>query len=95
MKPRVTSQEKILEQAMEIAKKEGVDKLSVRKLSSACGIAIGSVYNYFPNMDTLMTAMADAFWTGIFKDQTKVYRSGMGFTFFLEQYYIFFDRALA
>ena len=89
MKPRVTSQEKILEQAMEIAKKEGVDNLSVRKLSAACGIAIGSVYNYFPNMDALMTAMADAFWNGIFKDQTKVYRSGMGFTFFLEQYYNF------
>jgi AcrR family transcriptional regulator len=89
MKPRVTSQEKILEQAMEIAKREGVDKLSVRKLSSACGIAIGSVYNYFPNKDALVTAMADAFWSGIFKDQKKLYRSGMGFTSFLEQYYSF------
>lgn len=87
MKKRVTSTELILEQALVIAKREGVDKLSIRKLASACGIAIGSVYNYYPDKDTLVTAVAENFWNHIFSDQEKLYRSHMGFTRFLEEYY--------
>lgn len=87
MNKRVTSTDKILEQALLIAKKEGVDKLSIRKLSAACGIAIGSVYNYYPDKETLVTAVAEEFWNPIFADQDKLYRTNMSFTRFLEQYY--------
>lgn len=87
MNHRVTSTDKILEQALIIAKKEGVDKLSIRKLASACNIAIGSVYNYYPDKDALVTAVAEEFWSRIFEDQRKLYHTGMGFTRFLEQYY--------
>lgn len=87
MNKRVTSTDKILEQALMIAKKEGVDKLSIRKLSSACGIAIGSVYNYYPDKETLVTAVAEEFWNHIFADQGKLYHANIGFTRFLEQYY--------
>ena len=87
MNRRVTSTDKILEVALLIAKKEGVDKLSIRKLASACGIAIGSVYNYYPDKDALVTAVAETFWNNIFSDQDKLYRQGMGFTQFLEWYY--------
>lgn len=89
MNRRITSREKILEHALEIAKKEGVDKLSIRKLASACNIAIGSVYNYFPDKEALVTEMGENFWRAIFENQEKVYREGMGFTRFLEQYYGF------
>ena len=61
MNKRCTTTDKILEQALLIAKKEGIDKLSIRKLASACGIAIGSVYNYYPDKDTLVTAVAENF----------------------------------
>ena len=87
MNKRCTTTDKILEQALIIAKKEGIDKLSIRKLASACGIAIGSVYNYYPDKDALVTAVAEAFWNNIFSDQEKLSRSNMGFTRFLEQYY--------
>lgn len=95
MNRRITSQEKILEKALEIAKREGVDKLSIRKLSSACNIAIGSVYNYFPDKEALVTAMAEEFWTVIFENQDKLYREEMGFTDFLEQYYGFLYAKMA
>ena len=95
MNRRITSQEKILEKALEIAKREGVDKLSIRKLSSACNIAIGSVYNYFPDKEALVTAMAEEFWTAIFENQNKLYREEMGFTDFLEQYYGFLYAKMA
>lgn len=87
MKKHVTSTDKILEQALIIAKKEGVDKLSIRKLASACQIAIGSVYNYYPDKEALVTAVAENFWNHIFVDQDKLYREGMSFTRFLEEYY--------
>ena len=87
MNRRVTSTDKILEVALLIAKKEGVDKLSIRKLASACGIAIGSVYNYYPDKDALVTAVAETFWNNIFSDQDKLYHRGMSFTQFLEWYY--------
>lgn len=89
MSQRITSKDIILEQALLIAKKEGVDKLSMRKLASACGIAIGSVYNYYPDKDALVTALAEEFWNSIFADQNRLYRSGMSFTWFLEQYYAY------
>lgn len=87
MNKRVTSTDIILEKALLIAKKEGVDKLSIRKLATACGIAVGSVYNYYPDKDALITALADTFWKNIFSDQNRLYHHGMGFTQFLEWYY--------
>lgn len=95
MNKRVTSSDKILEAALTIAKQEGVDKLSIRKLSSACGIAIGSVYNYYPDKETLVTAVAENFWQSIFEDQEKLYHMDMGFLRFLEQYYSYLYAKLA
>lgn len=89
MNHRVTTQEKILDAAMEIALREGIDRLSIRKIASTCGIAVGSVYNYCNNKEALNTAVAERFWDRIFEDQDQLYRSGMGFTRFLEQYYLF------
>ena len=87
MNRRVTSTDQILEVALLIAKKEGVDKLSIRKIATACGIAVGSVYNYYPDKDALVTAIAETFWNNIFSDQDKLYHRGMSFTQFLEWYY--------
>lgn len=95
MNHRVSSREKILEKTMEIAIKEGVDKVSIRKIASACQIAVGSVYNYYPNKDALIAAAAEQFWDGILNDQEKLYRPGMSFTMFLEQYYSFLYGRLA
>ena len=79
MNHRVTSTDLILEKALLISKREGVDKLSIRKLATACGIAVGSVYNYYPDKDALVTAMAEVFWNNIFSDQERLYHHGMGF----------------
>lgn len=95
MKQRVTTKEAILEKALDIAKREGVDKVSIRKLASECQIAVGSMYNYYPDKQTLINAVSENFWSTILKDQEQLYRSGMGFTFFLEQYYLFLYAKLA
>lgn len=89
LKQRVTSQEEILEHALNIAIEEGVDKVSIRKLAASCNIAVGSMYNYYKDKNALMTAVSEHFWGNILKDQEQLFRPGMGFTMFLEQYYVF------
>ena len=89
MNHRVTSKEHILEHAMRLAMEKGVDYISIRKLAGDCGISIGSVYNYYANKEELIAAVTENFWSGILENQEMVYRRGMGFTMFLEQYYRF------
>lgn len=89
MKQRVTTKEEILEHALNIAIEEGVDQVSIRKLAASLNIAVGSMYNYYKDKEALMTAVSEHFWNNILKDQEQLFRSGMGFTMFLEQYYGF------
>ena len=89
MRQKVTSREKILDAAMGIAVREGVDHVSIRKLAKSCGIGLGSMYNYYPDKEALIRAVSETFWDRILSDQDKLFRSGMGFTVFLEQYYGF------
>ena len=89
MRQKVTSKEEILDAAMEIAIKEGVDQVSIRKLAKACGIAVGSMYNYYPDKESLISEVSGIFWDRLLKDQEKLYRRGMDFATFLEQYYGF------
>lgn len=89
MNRRVTTRDAILQQTMAIAMKEGIDKVSIRKIASECNIAIGSVYNYFPNKDALVEAVCEQFWERILDSQEQIYTCGMGFCAFLEYYYSF------
>lgn len=89
MNHHVTTREEILEKALDIAMREGIDKVSIRKLSSACEIAIGSVYNYYPNKEAVLQAVAEHFWGHLLVDQEKLFQTGISFTSFLEQYYMY------
>ncbi len=91
---KVISKEEILQHALEIAMRDGIDKVSIRKLAEECNIGLGSMYNYYPNKQTLMTAVSENFWSLILRDQEKLYRPGMGFTMFLGQYYSFLNGRL-
>lgn len=87
MNHRVTSKDQILDVAADIALKDGIDSLSVRKVATACGIAVGSVYNYCKNKEELTRAVMERFWDRVLKDQDKLFFKGISFTDFLERYY--------
>lgn len=61
MPKRVIDQDKLIDQTYAIAAREGISALSVRKLAGTCGIAVGSVYMYFPTKADLMTAVFTRF----------------------------------
>ena len=56
MKKSATSKEELLAIAKEIAGREGIGNLNIRRLASESGIAIGTVYNYYPSKGDLIGA---------------------------------------
>ena len=61
MRKQVIDKDKLIDQAYAIAAREGISALSVRKLAAACGIAVGSVYMYFPTKADLTAAVFTRF----------------------------------
>ncbi|MDY2777804.1 MAG: helix-turn-helix domain-containing protein [Collinsella sp.] len=58
----VASWEGILGVACERARREGLESLSMRALALECGVATGTVYNYFPSKASLISEVAARFW---------------------------------
>ena len=64
----VTSREQILDAAKKIAALEGATQISIRGVAKACGVSVGSIYNYFPTKSELVIAVIEDFWRGAFSD---------------------------
>lgn len=60
--------ERILSSAKEIALKQGISKIDIRSVAKNCGIASGTVYNYFPSKGGLLAAVIKDFWEDAFKN---------------------------
>jgi len=54
--------ESILKQGETLLKENGYDKLAMREVASKCGIAVGTLYNYFPNKDELVEQIIFEHW---------------------------------
>ena len=67
----VTSREAILEACRSLARSQGLKALSMRRVAQACGVAVGSVYNYFPSKADLLAATVEEVWRQIFRAATS------------------------
>ncbi len=61
----ITSQEAILSVGKEIVLENGLQGLNMRVLAKRCGIAIGSIYYYFPTKSDLIVATIESIWKDI------------------------------
>lgn len=61
----VISKEDILAVSKEIVAKNGIQEINMRHVAKQSGVAVGSVYNYFPSKNDLMIAVIDAIWKEI------------------------------
>ena len=50
----VTTKDEILEAAKREAKDKGLESIGMREIARASNIALGTLYNYFPNKDVLI-----------------------------------------
>lgn len=62
----VTSKEEILKTSRELIRREGWSAISIRSVAAACGVSVGSIYNYFDSKAALMGATVESVWCEIF-----------------------------
>lgn len=66
MNPKVSSREEILEMTKTMVTESGLGSVSIRSVAERCGIAVGSIYNYFPSKRELLVAVTEIVWRDIF-----------------------------
>lgn len=66
MKTVITSKEAIMQTCREIVAKKGIKGLNMRLVADECHVALGTLYNYYPDKDTLVLAAVESIWKDIF-----------------------------
>jgi len=49
----------ILQAAAQVLEARGEDELTTKRVAKRAGVSIGTLYQYFPNRDALLVALAD------------------------------------
>ena len=55
MNAAVTSKEEILKTSRELIRQQGWSSVSIRSVAAACGVSVGSIYNYFDSKAALLS----------------------------------------
>lgn len=59
-RPPAASRAQVVAVALRLLDESGLDALTMRKLGTAVGVQVGTLYGYFPTKRALLTAMAEA-----------------------------------
>ena len=62
----VTSKDEILKASLELIRQQGWSAVSIRSVAAACGVSVGSIYNYFSSKSDLIGATVESVWCEIF-----------------------------
>lgn len=62
----VTSKEEILKTSRELIQQQGWSAVNIRSVAAACGVSVGSIYNYFDSKAALIGATVESVWCEIF-----------------------------
>lgn len=86
MPKQVIDRESLVSQAYAIASRDGISALSVRKVATACGIAVGSVYGYFPTKADLTASVLTRFFEENLSEELCAVRPGERFTSYVRRF---------
>ena len=62
----ITSRDEILKNSSKLIQQQGWIAVNIRSVAKACGISVGSVYNYFGSKEELVNATVESIWHEIF-----------------------------
>lgn len=62
----VTSKEDILKTSRKLIQQQGWTAINIRSVAAACGVSVGSIYNYFDSKAALVCATVESVWYEIF-----------------------------
>lgn len=66
MNTAVTSKDEILKTSRELIRQQGWSALSIRSVAAACGVSVGSIYNYFDSKAAFVGDVVESIWREIF-----------------------------
>ena len=66
MNNTATSKAELLEICAQLAAEKGFQAFGIRDLAGAAGVSVGCIYNYFPSKASLLAAVVEKIWEGIF-----------------------------
>ncbi|MGN0298553.1 MAG: TetR/AcrR family transcriptional regulator [Lachnospiraceae bacterium] len=67
----ITSKETILNTSRQLIKEQGWAAINIRSVAAACGVSVGSIYNYFNSKSDLIAATIESVWCDIFHFQKQ------------------------
>ena len=85
MNPPNTSREEIMRVSRKIVSEKGLPALNMRTLAKECGIALGTLYNYYSDKDDLVVAAIESVWQDILEKSAP--DSGVSFSQYVTQTY--------
>lgn len=62
----ITSRDDILKNSCQLIQQQGWSAVNIRSVAKACGVSVGSIYNYFASKDELVSATVERIWHDIF-----------------------------
>ena len=62
----ITSREEILKTSRELIRQQGWSAINIRSVAAACGVSVGSIYNYFDSKAALVSDTVESVWCEIF-----------------------------
>ncbi len=68
MKSVVISRDDILSISRDLIRRQGWSAINIRSVAAACGVSVGSIYNYFESKADLLGAIVASVWHEIFHD---------------------------
>lgn len=72
----VTSKKEILQASRQLIQEQGWSAINIRAVATACGVSVGSIYNYFDSKSALLEATVESIWREIFhgSEETTPYQ---------------------
>ncbi len=65
--------ETLLQATTRIIRKEGLDQLTTNRVAEVAGVSIGSLYQYFPNKESLLDALREQYDAQFMKRMVRAY----------------------
>lgn len=78
----IIDKQHILDAAFSLACDEGLEHVNMRSVANACGVSVGSLYNYFPTKADLVSEVVALYWHDAIPAKAMIALDGEGFVDF-------------
>ena len=68
----IISKEEILRKTRQLILNQGWSEVNIRSVAAACGVSVGSIYNYFSSKAELTSALVENVWHEVFHSSAEI-----------------------